>query len=125
MVMLGRFACVLDSRPDELADVLVRERVEDVLAVAAVLYDSLASKEAQLLRESGHLGAHRLRQLGHANLSVTEALDQAQAMLVAGGTKESGRPPKRLIRNDAGTTRVSFLVRAAFGALGSSHHFTK
>jgi hypothetical protein len=125
MVMLGRFARVLESCRDELSDVFVRQRVEDVLAVAPVRYDSLVSKEAELLRERGYLGAHRLRQLGHANLSVTEALDQAQAMLVAGGAKKSGRPPKRLIGNDRGAARFSSLVRAACGALGSSHHFTK
>ena len=50
--MPGRFACVLESCPDELADVLVRERVEDVLAVTAGLHDPLAAKQLELLGEA-------------------------------------------------------------------------
>jgi hypothetical protein len=110
-------ARVLESGPDELADVVVRQRIEDVLAVAAVLHDPLAAKQLELLREGRELGADCLGKLRHALLSAPELLDQAQPGLVARCPKESSRSRERLVGDDSLRARAGVRVGPQMGSL--------
>jgi hypothetical protein len=89
---------VFECRFDELVNMIVRERVVDVLAVAPVLDDALGLEDAQLLRERGHLLPTLGRELGDAALAAaTELLDQAKAVDVTGGAEQGGRTRARFV----------------------------
>jgi hypothetical protein len=66
---------VIQRGPNELANMVVRERVVDVLAFAAALHDALGVQHAKLLREGRELGG----QLGDAALARVEPMQQPKA----------------------------------------------
>jgi hypothetical protein len=82
---------MLQGSPDELAHVLVSERVVDVLALATAADDALGVEHAQLLREGRELGLARCRELADTAFSRIELMKQAKPREVAGGSKERGR----------------------------------
>jgi hypothetical protein len=55
---------------------VVRERVVDVLAVAAALHDALCVQHAKLLGERGELGLARVGELSDAALTRVEPMQQ-------------------------------------------------
>jgi hypothetical protein len=79
---------VIQSGPNELANMIVRERVVDVLAFAAALHDALGVQHAKLLRKSGELGVARVGELGDAALAPVEPMQQSKARQVARGPEE-------------------------------------
>jgi hypothetical protein len=118
---MSGLARVLESGPDELADVVVRQRIEDVLAVAAMLHNPLAAKQLELLRKGRELGADCLGKLRHALLPAPELLDQAQPGLVTRCPKESSRPRERLVGDDRPRARAGVRVGATDGFLSIPH----
>ncbi len=64
------FARVSEDSADEVSDVLVGERVEDVLAVAAARDEVLCAQDAEALRDGRELFACEGGDLGHAELSL-------------------------------------------------------
>jgi hypothetical protein len=67
---------------------VVRERVEDVLALATSLHDALGVQHPELLGERGELGLARVREFGDAALARVEPMQESEASEIAGGSKE-------------------------------------
>jgi hypothetical protein len=86
---------MIQGCPNELANVVVRERIEDVLAFAAALHRTLDMQDAKLLRERRELGLARVRQLGHTALPGVEPMQQTQTSEIARRSKERRRAFER------------------------------
>ncbi len=81
---------VIEHGVDEFADVLVGERVVDVLAVAAGGDDATVAKGSQALGDGGLVGAGRCHQLGDADLALGDQLDEGEARRIGDGLEEFG-----------------------------------
>jgi hypothetical protein len=79
---------VIQRGPNELANMVVRERVVDVLAFATALHDALGVQHAKLLGERGKLGLARVSELGDAALARVEPTQETKASEIACGPKE-------------------------------------
>lgn len=82
---------------DEVHDVLVGQRVVDVLAVAAADHDILGPQDAQSLRDRGQAFVARRRQLRHAGLPLRQNGQNPQSRRFTESSKEPGRTFKRLV----------------------------
>lgn len=81
---------VVENGVDELADVVVGERVVDVFAIASGRDDSTIAKGSQTLGHSRLVGAGGAHQLGDANLALGDQLDEGEACWVGDGLEEFG-----------------------------------
>jgi hypothetical protein len=107
---------VLEPCAYQLADVIVGERVKDVLALSATLHDALCVEDAKLLGQSRELGLARLGQLTHAPLPPIEVVQETQPREIAGGAEQRGGPRERGFAHDDARGRVKWSMGAA--ALG-------
>ena len=86
----GRLAGVREHGGEQRGDVLVGEGVEDVLSVATTGDEVLGAKDAEALRDRRELFAGDGGDLGDAELSLREQLEQSQSRRLTGGAKEPG-----------------------------------
>jgi len=83
---------VIQRGANELADMLVGERVVDVLAVSAALHDALRVQDAELLRQGGELRLAGFGELGDAPLAAIELVQEAKPRQIASGSEQRGSP---------------------------------
>ena len=116
---------MIEGGPNELAHVVVRERVVDVLAFSAALYDPLGVQHAKLLRERGELGRARVGEHGNAALAGVEPMQQAEACEIARGPKERCGALKRGVTHLRDMEAIRSMGAAVLRALryGSVCHF--
>src|SRR5262249_49302715 len=101
---------------DQVADVLVGERIEDVLAGPPAADDALGAQRAELLRDGGDPDPRGLGELGHAPLAVGEAIEDLQARDVPRGAEERRGGGERLLADRfAAHPAPSVLVRTTRG----------
>jgi hypothetical protein len=99
-----------ESAIEELADMVVGERVEDLLTNPAALDELRAPQEAELLRNSRHRKPNQLRQLRHGSLLRHELDQQPETADVAGCAKQLGAPHENEL--DGAKRRRPLHVRA-------------
>lgn len=111
-------AGMIQRGPNELANVVVREGVEDVFPVAAALHDALGVQDAKLLGQGRELGFARVGELGDAALAGIEAMQEPQARQVAGSAKKCRCPFEGTIADRRHMGAVGGMRAARHGALG-------
>jgi len=112
---------VLERRADEVAHVIVRERVVDVLAFAAPPNDVLCMEEAKLLRQCRELRVARLGELRDAALASVERVQQADSGRIPRSSEQRGRPIEGVLAH-GGPSRGR-IVRPALVRGGSRSTF--
>ena len=137
-VRLGR---VIDGALDEIADVSIGKRVEDVLACTPARDDALRSKQPELLRDGGEPDACGFGQLRHAPFAVAQPIEQLEARDVSRCTEDRRRTLELVVAQRARARASSVLFRStnlrrsspcrstrnAVGLRGrgrATHHFT-
>jgi hypothetical protein len=75
----------------QLGDVIIRERVENMLSIPPCYYDPLRSKKLQSLRNGRQVVLKSLRQFRNAHLSMGQQRQKAQPSLVSKSPKDRGR----------------------------------
>jgi hypothetical protein len=96
------FVGVLQGCADEIAYMIVRERIEDVFAVSAALHDALLVEDAELLRQGGELGLAGERELRYAVLAGVELVEEPQAREVPCRAKQGRGALEGLVADDQG-----------------------
>lgn len=93
------FDRVIEGAANEVGDVLVRQRVEDVLAGAAAPNEVLGPQEAQLLRDGGQADTGSLGQLRDTPLAIGEAHQEPEPRFVPRGAEDGGGAIERVVRD--------------------------
>jgi hypothetical protein len=84
----GRLAGVREHGGEQRGDVLVGEGVEDVLSVATTADEVCGAKDAEALRYGREIFAGDGGDLGDAEISLREQLEQSQSRRLTRGAKE-------------------------------------
>ena len=116
---------MIERGPNELANVVVGERVVDVPAFAAALHGALGVQHPKLLGKRGELGVARVGELGDAALARVEPMQESEASEVASGPKERrGALERRVthLRDTGALGGVGAAVLRVFRC-GSAFHF--
>lgn len=126
MVRVGsegmRFGGVSHRAPDEIDDVSVGERIEDVFAGAPPRHDALGAEQPKLLRHRRQSDARGIGELRHAPLSTAEPNQKLQPCRLAHRPEDGGGALDLLVRSVAIGIPARVLVRATmpcFGVVGT------
>jgi Uma2 family endonuclease len=91
---------VVDGVSDQVANVVVGERVKDVFLFSSALDHALRMKDLELLRERREFGLRGLCELAHAELATIESMQEAEPGGIAGCAKQAGGALELLVGND-------------------------
>ena len=89
---MRRVSGVVEHAENHVDDVLVGERVVNVLALPAPSDEPLGSQHAQALRHRGELVVEGGGELGHAELTLQEQLEHAEPSRLACRTEQARGP---------------------------------
>jgi hypothetical protein len=107
---------------DQLSDMIVSERVKDMLSMPSRHHDPLGAEQFETLGYRGQIVLQSLGQLRDAHFSVRQQNQQAQPSFVAESPKDGGRSGTSILtRNREGLRNRAVVIPVAFCVSVVSH----